>query len=1049
MNFDAVIFDLDGVITQTALVHGAAWKRMFDEYLRSREQRFGEPFREFTHAGDYLPYVDGKPRYQGVASFLESRKINIPFGDPSDPPDAETVCGLGNRKNLLFNAVLDEEGVKVYPATIHLIHDLKDAGIRLGVASSSKNCKPVLEKAGLIDFFEVRIDGVVSAEINLKGKPEPDIFTVAADRMGVSYHRSVVVEDAVSGVQAGRKGNFGLVIGVAREDNARELRNNGGDIVVGDLEEISVETINRWFEKGLPEDNWHLTYYDYELSKERSREALLTIGNGYFGTRGAMEESRANKINYPATYFAGLYNRLVSKVGDRDIKNEDFVNAVNWLPVTFGIGKDPWFTFDPDPSQKILTIERCLDFRTGELTRELIVEDRLGRQTRISSSRLASMDDPHLAGIAYRITPLNYSGEITIRAGLTADHINAGVERYSQLNQQHLVTENCETLENKQLLRAKTTSSAIHILAVSEHRVRNMAYVERNHVTTRDKVFTSYLFDGKKDQTIVFEKTVVMGISLHPGFDKIESFFTDAKNHLPEYQTLADNSAAVWKEIHKKADIRIEGDRTAQKLTRLHTYHLFVSASPYTANLDVGIPPRGLHGEAYRGHIFWDELFFLPFYLVHYPEVAGGVLKYRYRRLDKAREYARQHGYQGAMFPWQSGSDGGEETQVVHLNPVSGEWGEDYSSLQRHVSLAIGYNLWNYYHYTGDREFMEKYGAEMLLEMCRFWVSACRYDAGDDRYHIDKVMGPDEFHEKLPGSIEGGLTDNAYTNILTHWLLDKGVRLAKDLRGEVLERIIKKTGITKAEIDSWTGIRNKLNINISKEGIIEQFAGYFGLAEIDLEEYKKKYNDIHRMDRILKAEGKSPDAFKVSKQADLLMAFYLLGEEEVTGILQSMGYSPPANYLARNYQYYLARTSHGSTLSRLVYSTIAFHLGRKREGWKMFMDTLNSDLEDIQGGTTGEGIHCGVMGGTVNAVMTVFGGLRLNKDKITICPEFPEHWESLDYRFRFRNDALVVSVNPDKVRIIYFDGEKMKIKVHICKLETDLQPGEDHVFKLK
>ncbi|RLD69833.1 MAG: beta-phosphoglucomutase, partial [Bacteroidetes bacterium] len=319
--FDAVIFDLDGVITKTALVHASSWKKMFDEYMHSREERFGDSFREFTHAGDYLPYVDGKPRYKGVQSFLESRDIDIPFGDPSDDPDMETVCGLGNKKNIMFNKVLDEDGVEVYESSVEMLEGLKAAGVRIGVASSSKNCKPVLESAGLLHFFETRVDGVVSAEIGLQGKPEPDIFTTACDNLGVEYHRSVVVEDAVSGVQAGHKGNFGLTLGLAREDNIKELQVGGADIVVEDLAEIGLEGINAWFEQGMEEDGWLLKYHDYDPGKERSREALLTVGNGYFGTRGALEESKANKVNYPGTYMTGLFNRLVSKVGERDIEN--------------------------------------------------------------------------------------------------------------------------------------------------------------------------------------------------------------------------------------------------------------------------------------------------------------------------------------------------------------------------------------------------------------------------------------------------------------------------------------------------------------------------------------------------------------------------------------------------------------------------------------------------------------------------------------------------------------------------------------------------------
>ncbi len=236
--FASVIFDMDGVLTKTALTHAAAWKKMFDEYLIKREKVHGEPFKEFTHAGDYLPFVDGKPRYKGVKSFLESRGIQLPFGDPADPPGMETCCGLGNGKNKAFNEVLARDGVEVYPSTLALMKELTAAEIPMGVASSSKNCRPVLESIDLLKYFAARVDGEVSAEMNLSGKPEPDIFTTACDIIGVAYDKSIVVEDAVSGVQAGAKGNFGLTLGIARENNARELAENGADHVVEDLEEI-------------------------------------------------------------------------------------------------------------------------------------------------------------------------------------------------------------------------------------------------------------------------------------------------------------------------------------------------------------------------------------------------------------------------------------------------------------------------------------------------------------------------------------------------------------------------------------------------------------------------------------------------------------------------------------------------------------------------------------------------------------------------------------------------------------------------------------------
>ena len=240
---NAVIFDLDGVVTQTAAVHAAAWKRLFDTYLRERAAGSEAPdpaLRPFDAGSDYGLYVDGKPRYDGVRDFLASRGIELPWGDPSDPPERETVCGLGNGKNAFFNAEVEEHGVKTFPSTIALIHELRDAGVKVGLMSSSKNTAMVLRVTGTTDLFEVRVDGVVAAEIGLPGKPDPAMYLEAARRMGVEPARAVVVEDALSGVEAGRRGGFALVIGVDRLGQAAALAEAGADVVVDDLDEVSV-----------------------------------------------------------------------------------------------------------------------------------------------------------------------------------------------------------------------------------------------------------------------------------------------------------------------------------------------------------------------------------------------------------------------------------------------------------------------------------------------------------------------------------------------------------------------------------------------------------------------------------------------------------------------------------------------------------------------------------------------------------------------------------------------------------------------------------------
>lgn len=1014
--FDAVIFDLDGVITKTALVHSSAWKKMFDDYLMQRQVQHGEPFREFTHAGDYLPFVDGKPRYKGVQDFLASRGISIPFGDPSDTHDMETVCGLGNRKDFAFNEILKRDGVGVYESSVRLIHELKNAGIRVGVASSSKNCAPVLEAAGLLSLFETRVDGVVSAELGLKGKPEPDIFTTAAANLGVSYDRSVVVEDAVSGVQAGHKGGFGLVIGIAREENTAELMRNGADFVVEDLESVDIDRINVWFAANLEDEKWSITYHAYEPKKERTREALLAVGNGYFGTRGAMEETVSNPVNNPGTYIAGLYNRLTSKVGDRMIENEDFVNVPNWLPVTFRIGEGDWFDFS---KAEFTEFYKHLDFRAGIFERKLLVKDEQNRYTRIESRRIASMADPHLASLQYSITPVNYSGLITIKSGIDGNVINDNVERYKQLNQKHLqgVTEG--SAGNIVWVCVQTVQSAVQIAEAAHHLIF-LDGKPQQAVPLAGKggswAFVQYQAEVKEGKSLTLDKFVAIYTSKP---DDVADPLAEARKAVavnPGFETVAGNSREAWQRIWDKIDVVVEGNRMDQKLLRLHLYHMMVSASPHNRTIDASFTARGLHGEAYRGHIFWDELFILPFYNIHFPETAKASLMYRYRRLPAARDYAHAHGYKGAMFPWQSGSDGREETQVLHLNPLSGEWGDDYSSLQRHVSLAIAYNIWEYYHTTGDREFLENFGAEMFLDICRFWMAKAKLNPSTGRYSIAGVMGPDEFHEQYHGSTEGGLRDNAYTNLMVVWAIDKAFRIL-ELSGTKEKNIREKLGLSDGELEDWKIISGKLNLVISPEGIISQYDGYFDLKELDWEYYRSKYGNIYRLDRILKAEGKSADEYKVAKQADTLMTFYNLDEAEVRTILEELGYRMSADYLKKNLDYYLARTSHGSTLSRVVHARLANMIGERSLSRELYQDALSSDYDDIQGGTTAEGIHLGVMAGTVIIALQAYAGLNLREETIRINPSLPEGWKSIAFGFTFKYNRLNVKIKNNSIEI--------------------------------
>jgi beta-phosphoglucomutase family hydrolase len=1017
---DGAIFDLDGVITQTAKVHFKAWKRTFDDYLR---RRFGEEngFRPFTYQQDYLPYVDGKPRYQGVKSFLESRDINLPYGDPTDPAGAETVCGIGNRKNSLFRELVALEGAEVYQSTLAFVEQLRQRKIRVAVASSSMNCRFILEKTGLLERFDAVVGGTLSRELALAGKPAPDIFLVAAEKLRLHPSRCMMVEDAVSGVEAGRRGNFALVIGVARGGDGEALRSRGADLVVRDLRELSFEKIHRWFARGLAQDSWTLSYSGFEPREERLRETLTTVGNGYFGTRGAFEGNRADEVvHYPGTYIAGVYNRLPSVVYRRTVTNNDMVNCPNWLPIEL---KLPGGRFRSPLEAELLRYRHTLNMREAVVSRCFAFRDRKGRETAVESRRIASMEDPHLGAIRYAIRPQNWSGTVVVRSSLDGTVTNYGVPRYRELNSRHLVPIGAWEEEGETVLQVQTVTSHIKIylrarvrLAVDGKPLEAARSVEQGAGIVSELL--SFPVEAGREYAV--EKVV----SLYTSRDRDVTDPLEASQRslarAGGFEELLERHRRAWRSLWQKADVVVEGDRQAQQLLRLHVYHLLCTASPHNRHLDAGLPARGLTGEAYRGHIFWDELFAYPFYNLHFPSISRSLLLYRYRRLEGAQEYAREHGYRGAMYPWQTADTGGEETQVIHFNPVSGKWDPDLSSRQRHVSIAVAYAVWEYFYCTGDLEFLHHYGAEILVQTTRFWASIAELDPADGRYRIRGVMGPDEFHEKYPDAQEGGLDDNAYTNIMASWLMHKTIETLEYLPRHEMSILQEKTGFRREEFERWKEIVRRLKVLISPDGIISQFDRYMELEELDWEAYRRRYGDIHRLDRILKAEGDSPDRYKLSKQADLLMCYYLLSPGQVKHILELMGYSvgEELQLMHRNYEYYQRRTTHGSTLSFIVHSGILKYLGRHRNDmWRWFQTALRSDAEDIQGGTTPEGIHVGVMGGTLDVLTKSFAGISLYKDAVEIEPSLPAHWRRLAFRITHRRNWLQVEITPQQIRV--------------------------------
>lgn len=797
---------------------------------------------------------------------------------------------------------------------------------------------------------------------------------------------------------------------------------------------------------------WELAYDGYDPAKEGVRETLCTLGNGYFATRGAAPESCADGLHYPGTYIAGCYNRVATTIDGDVHESEDLVNAPNWLVLTFRPVGGEWLNLD---KLAILSYRQVLDLRRGMLTRDMRVRDQQGRITRVTSRRIVHMADPHVAALEVALTAENWSGAIEVRSALDGLVQNRGVDRYRALSSRHLVPVAAHSIDDDtMLLEVRTLQSQVWIALAA----RTRAYVDEQPLACAAHMVSA---DGLATHDISFELSAGNPVRI----EKVVSLFTGRDHAIagpdiaarqkvasaPTFEALVTPHALAWEQLWRSFDIELatheSGSVALGAILRLHVFHLLQTASRHSAELDAGVGARGLHGEAYKGHVFWDELFIFPLLNFRMPDITRGLLMYRYRRLGAARRNAGAAGYRGAMYPWQSGSEGREETPTIYFNPRSGRWIADHTHLQRHVGAAIAYNIWQYYQVTGDLKFLGEAGAETMLEIARFFASASTYALQRDRFEIRGVMGPDEFHSAYPGSSEPGLDNNAYTNLMAVWTLWHA-RVAVDaLPRDRARELCERLALSEDELSRWDTISRRMHLPFLDGGILAQFEHYDQLAELDWDRYRARYGNIQRLDLILESEGDSPNRYKASKQADVLMLFYLFSSEELRALFERLGYEFDPTVIPRTIDYYLRRTSDGSTLSRVAHAWVLAR-SERAASWDVYKAALSSDIADIQGGTTREGIHLGAMAGTVDLAQRCYTGLELREGVLWINPRLPEPAHRLDVVVRYRGQTIELAVTHEGVGVDTEHCESPSVRIGIRGVVHELRGGERRMFSL-
>jgi trehalose/maltose hydrolase-like predicted phosphorylase len=738
------------------------------------------------------------------------------------------------------------------------------------------------------------------------------------------------------------------------------------------------------------EPTWLITIDGWDPQKEASVEAVMAMVNGYLGVRAAVEEG--SRASTPATFLNGVFDASSEMVAQASVTPEhqvtaaptpELVVAPDWSQLQIVVHGQPLSI----ESTELVEQHRTLDMRRGVMMREWRIRHG-DNTTRLRSLRCASLHDRHVLLQVLELTPEDWSGEVKLAAIVDGNVSNEGGVR-------HLVDHQTQQVEAGLLLTTATSEKRIPIAFAAAARLEaNGSRLDSTAETTDTAVLQRWSFDAQQGQTVTLHKIVTVFTGrddTDPATCAIERLQSAIEMGLP---ALLEASAEAWAGRWATADVEITGDRTAQCQTRFAIYHLIGSANPDDEHASPGA--RSLTGERYKGHVFWDtEIFVLPFFVYTHPQTARSLLMYRYNTLPAARDKARAYNYRGALYAWES-TDSGVDVTPPFVYNAAGERLDILTALQEHhISADIAYAVWQYWHATGDDAFMLQAGAEMFLELAWFWAS--RAERGDDgRYHIHKVIGPDEFHEHA--------NDNAYTNRMAQWVLHEGLHIVEWLKAEQPDRwqtLSKEIGWDDAELETWQEVAEGLVDNFDPETkLFEQHRGYFNLEDVDLQSFEPRKQS---MDVILGWEklGRT----QIIKQADVIMLLFLLGDKYDREVHDA------------NFRYYEPRTSHDSSLSASFHALAAARLGDLETAQRYFRKAANIDLDFGKGVTAAGGVHIAALGGMWQALVFGFGGMFIGQSGPRFTPHVPEEWDRLCFSIQWRGKQLRITASGDTAEV--------------------------------
>ena len=724
---------------------------------------------------------------------------------------------------------------------------------------------------------------------------------------------------------------------------------------------------------------WVLIEDGVDPAREREIELLFALGNGYLGTRASIGEG--GRSSHPATFIAGVY------VADGGLGPRLAVFP-QWLHLAVAVEGQP---LSPDAG-RVLAYRRTLDLGRGILWREWRQQDPSGRITRLVYYQLASLADRHMLLQSVAIAAENYAGKISLSA------------RLGPLEGTRTDVEEVRPESGALLMRVSGKEVAIAAASEPQGPAGSMPAGRENGVEHGEERWT---WKAGLGETVRLDRILAVYTSRD-----VASPAKAARDRLASTRARGLRAATgahidAWRRKWDAADIRVVGDEKAQRALRFAIYHLIATANPAEEHVSIGA--RGLTGEAYRGHVFWDtEIYMLPFYVFTDPPAARALLMYRYHTLDAARRKAKAQGYDGALYAWESADTGDEVTPQTVVAPDGRLVLIQTGEREHHISADIAYGVWQYWRATGDDAFMVAAGTEILVETARFWASRAQVEA-DGRAHIRQVIGPDEYHELVD--------DNAYTNAMAAFNLERAADAVTILGREQpdhWQRLSAQLGISENEPRSWRALARKLITGFDPAtGLFEQFAGYFQLEEIDATAHRGCPTPI---DVCLGAEriGRS----KAIKQADVVALSALLWDKW------------PVSVHEANFRYYEPRTAHGSSLSPAVHALVAARLGDLTRAQAHFRQAAQIDLANNLGNAAG-GVHMGALGGLWQAAVFGAAGLQVREDGIAVDPHLLPGWAELAFPVQWRGRLLRLrfEADPRRIEVAVEQGDELTVAV--------------------